>query len=113
MTYLLDPIYDPKKINLLRSNCSLYIHGHSAGGTNPSLVEAMFLGLPIIASDVSYNRSTTEGKALYFKDANDLRSLVLNLSEDVKKRIALDMKEIATRRYMWSIIAKKYEELYN
>lgn len=110
---LLDPIYDPKKINLLRSNCSLYIHGHSAGGTNPSLVEAMFLGLPIIASDVSYNRSTTEGKALYFKDANDLRSLVLNLSEDVKKRIALDMKEIATRRYMWSIIAKKYEELYN
>lgn len=109
---LLDPIYDSKKINLLRSNCYLYIHGHSAGGTNPSLVEAMFLGLPIIASDVSYNRSTTEGKALYFKDANDLCSLVLNLSEDVRKQMALDMKEIAMRRYLWNIIAKKYEKLY-
>lgn len=109
---LLDPIYEAKKINLLRSNCGLYIHGHSAGGTNPSLVEAMYLGLPIIASNVPYNRATTEEKALYFNDANDLLQIVSNLSEEKKNEIAINMKEIANRRYLWGIIASKYEELY-
>ncbi|WPN48582.1 DUF1972 domain-containing protein [Pseudomonas sp. P8_241] len=65
--FLLDPIYDPAKLAPLRSNCTLYVHGHSAGGTNPSLVEAMWLGLPIIAFDVSFNRASTEDKAEYFK----------------------------------------------
>lgn len=109
---LLDPIYDPKKINLLRSNCSFYIHGHSAGGTNPSLVEAMYLGLPIIASNVSYNRATTEGKALYFDNANDLSQIVSNLTDERKNEIAHNMKEIANSRYLWNIIVSKYENLY-
>lgn len=109
---LLDPIYESKKINLLRSNCEIYIHGHSAGGTNPSLVEAMYLGLPIIASNVSYNRATTEGKALYFDDANDLLQIVSSLTEERKNEMARNMKEIADRRYLWNIIASKYENLY-
>ena len=67
--YLLEPIYDQNILNQLRSNCYLYIHGHSAGGTNPSLVEAMYLELPIIAYDINYNRETTSNKALYFKDS--------------------------------------------
>ncbi|MCU0323619.1 MAG: DUF1972 domain-containing protein [Chitinophagaceae bacterium] len=46
---LLDPIYNQRELDLLRSNCLVYVHGHSAGGTNPSLVEAMYLGLPVIA----------------------------------------------------------------
>ena len=66
--HLLDPIYDQVKLDKLRSNCLVYIHGHSAGGTNPSLVEAMYLGRPVIAFDVSYNCVTTENKALYFKN---------------------------------------------
>ena len=41
---LLDPIYDQKALDELRSNCKIYLHGHSVGGTNPSLVEAMNLG---------------------------------------------------------------------
>lgn len=109
---LLDPIYDPKKINLLRSNCSFYIHGHSAGGTNPSLVEAMYLGLPIIASNVSYNRATTEEKALYFDNVNDLSQIVSNLTDERKNEIAHNMKEIANSRYLWNIIVSKYENLY-
>ena len=56
---LLDPIYEPHTVNWLRSNARVYIHGHSAGGTNPSLVEAMNLSLPILAFDCVYNRATT------------------------------------------------------
>ena len=49
--HLLAPIYEPHIVNWLRSNAHVYIHGHSAGGTNPSLVEAMNLSIPILAFD--------------------------------------------------------------
>ena len=108
---MLNPIYEPNEINLLRSNCKLYIHPHSVGGTNPSLVEAMYLGLPIVAYDVVYNRATTEDQALYFKNATALKEEVKN-NADRLPSIAAKMKEIADRRYRWEIISKKYYELY-
>lgn len=114
---MMDPIYEPSEINLLRSNCKLYIHGHSAGGTNPSLVEAMNLGLPIIANGVVYNRETTENKAKYFSDhdKDSLKKQVVSLSKDDKARneIAIDMAEIAKRRYTWKRIANLYEKLFD
>lgn len=63
----LDAIYDLDVLYALRSNAGFYVHGHSAGGTNPSLVEAMFFGCPILAYDVVYNRETTQGQAYYFR----------------------------------------------
>ena len=108
---MMDPIYEPEEINLLRSNCKLYIHPHSVGGTNPSLVEAMYLGLPIVAFDVIYNRATTEEKAFYFKDTAELKNVVKN-RENQYLEVAAKMKETADRRYRWEIISKKYCELY-
>lgn len=112
---MLDPIYEPEEINLLRTNCKLYIHGHSAGGTNPSLVEAMNLGLCVIAYDVVYNKETTEYKTMYFKDVNTLKNIVNKLSADKNaiKTISTSMEEIALRRYLWHIICEKYENLFN
>jgi len=106
---LLDAIYDQKELNKIRSNCAVYIHGHSAGGTNPSLVEAMCLGLPIICYASGFNQSNTEHKALYFKDGPELRNL---LDTDNAKLLKLgsDMKAIAERRYKWQMIAQKYAD---
>ncbi len=70
--HLLEPIYEPHEINWIRSKATLYVHGHSAGGTNPSLVEAMNFGLPILAFDCVYNRATTEDKCKYWKTAEDI-----------------------------------------
>jgi glycosyltransferase involved in cell wall biosynthesis len=109
--FLLNPIYQQHDLDVLRSNCIAYIHGHSAGGTNPSLVEAMYLGLPVIVFDISYNRFTTENKAFYFKNADNLISIVkYNLESDyaVNRK---DMEEISHRRYTWSRIASKYSNL--
>lgn len=109
--YMLDPIYDQEIIDLLRGNAILYIHGHSAGGTNPSLVEAMSHGLPVLSFNVSYNKTTTEGKAHYFKKSDDIISFMkTNYMENLKKN-AVVMQEIAERRYKWNIIAQKYDEL--
>ena len=108
---ILDPIYDQKQLDMLRSNATLYIHGHSAGGTNPSLVEAMFLGLPILAYGVSYNRVTTENKALYFDSSQELIYHIENLYTVKLRKLGQIMHEIALRRYTWAHIAKKYQLL--
>lgn len=110
--HVIDAIYDQRKLDALRSNCSLYIHGHSAGGTNPSLVEAMNLGLPIVAFDVPYNRETTENKAIYFKNANELANVVQSRDTLALDKVARDMSAIAQRAYQWETIAQKYSELF-
>jgi len=109
--YILDPIYNQEKLDVLRSNAALYIHGHSAGGTNPSLVEAMYLGLPILAYGVSYNRVTTENRAIYFENQEDLIVEMNELYTAKLKTMGAEMEKIAKRRYTWSHIAFKYELL--
>ena len=109
---LIDAIYDQFILNQIRSNCSIYIHGHSAGGTNPSLVEAMYLGLPVFAYDVSYNRETTFNKAVYFNEENQLKKLILETSEKSIKQIGDDLKVIANENYTWKIITEKYFKLF-
>lgn len=104
---MLDPIYDLDTLYVLRSNAAYYIHGHSAGGTNPSLVEAMFFGCPIIAFDVVYNRESTQNKAYYFSTPYDIVNLLNQGNLDGKI-----MKDIAEKEYTWKIIANKYEELF-
>ncbi len=108
---MLDPIYDSGQLAALRGKARFYLHGHSAGGTNPSLVEAMHFGRPIVAYDCDFNRFTTEGKALFFKTSEDLISLIENINEIKNESIGKEMKEIAERRYTWGVIAKQYFDL--
>lgn len=109
--YLLDPIYDQIKLDLLRSNCKVYIHGHSAGGTNPSLVEAMYLGLPIIAFDVMFNHCTTFNSAKYFKSSSSLEKILKDISDYELSLIGKAMEKIALDEYTWSKIADRYSFL--
>lgn len=109
--YLLDPIYEPHTVNWLRSNARVYIHGHSAGGTNPSLVEAMNLSLPILAFDCVYNRATTEEKCLYWKTSDDLQNLMRNKSGKFAE-IACEMDKAGKRLYSWERISRQYNALY-
>ena len=107
-----DPIYNQEELDEIRRNCLVYIHGHSAGGTNPSLVEAMSLNLAVVSFDVSYNRVTTENEAWYFKNTEDLIQLINNLKYDRLIDNAAKMGQIAIQRYRWSIIANKYKNLF-
>ena len=109
--YLLDSIYDLGKLNTLRSRAALYVHGHSAGGTNPSLVEAMHFGRPVLAFDCNFNRSTTEDKALFFGSTGELMRLVETMDTTVSERAGARMLAIANRRYTWNIVAQQYFEL--
>lgn len=108
---LLDAIYDRKKLDVLRSNCTVYIHGHSAGGTNPSLVEAMYLGLPVFAYASGYNEYTSENKAVYFHNARELTDLVRHHKGLDLARMGKELESIAHKKYRWKIIAESYKEL--
>ena len=106
--FLLDAIYDLNELDLIRGNAKGYIHSHSFCGTAPSLVEAMNLGLPIISYNAATNLSTTERQAEYFSNAQELKEVMQNLSDDALSQIGLKMKGIANRRYTWKIISEKY-----
>ena len=109
---LIDPIYNTLKLDQLRTNCKAYIHGHSAGGTNPSLVEAMSLRTPIIAFNVNFNRYTLRGNGLYFETSNDLKNIIsgfdlVNFSADIEK-----IYKTFNRHYTKVKIAKEYLDLF-
>lgn len=110
---LLEAIYDKNILDVLRSNCYFYVHGHSAGGTNPSLCEAMYLGLPILAFSNGYNQNTTQNKALYFRNETELKDLILAVTDKELQNMRPALKDIANRYYCWNIIANQYNMLFN
>jgi glycosyltransferase involved in cell wall biosynthesis len=109
--YLLDPIYDLGVLRTLRGNAAIYVHGHSAGGTNPSLVEMMHFGIPVLAYDCVFNRHTTDNKALWFKDADSLGDAVSSLEPERMSHVGIEMKRIAQERYTWQAVGQAYFKL--
>jgi glycosyltransferase involved in cell wall biosynthesis len=110
---MIDPIYDQHALNEIRSNCRLYIHGHSVGGTNPSLVEAMCLGLCVLAFSVDYNKSTTKDSALYFSTADELTSLVRYVyeNESLQQEVGARLLQLGHKEYNWANIINEYEKV--
>lgn len=111
--FLQDAVYNVDEINVIRSNCKIYIHTHSLCGTAPSLTEAMSLKLPVICFDVNTNRATTEERSYYFKDIESLIKILKNLNEDDLILLSENMHEIAKRRYTWERIANIYKNCIN
>jgi glycosyltransferase involved in cell wall biosynthesis len=73
-------------------------------------VEIMHFGKQVYAFDCVFNRLTTEGQAVYFSSAEELRSFITEPDLLVNNE---NMREIALRRYTWSVVAKQYESLYD
>ncbi|MFB2118259.1 DUF1972 domain-containing protein [Parapedobacter sp. 2B3] len=109
---LLDPIYEQKRLDELRGNCKIYVHGHSVGGTNPSLVEAMSLGLFCAVFKVDYNIETTENSAMYFGSADELMGILNDVNTIDMDFYRQRMKSIAERRYRWKIITTLYSGVF-
>lgn len=106
---LLNPIYDVDRLFKFRSRCALYVHGHSAGGTNPSLVEMMHFAKPIIAFDCEFNRSTLENLGEYFSTELDL---AIKVDQGCWVKDQEKILEVAVRRYTWHEIRRQYFSLF-
>jgi len=109
-TLFLGPVYDLPVLNNLRHFSHLYFHGHSVGGTNPSLLEAMASQGLIAAHDNIFNRTVLEEDAFYFSSAEEVRSL-LDKALDKKDFVALleHNNEKILQNYSWDHITDLLE----
>jgi len=106
-------IYEKSALNMLRQHCFAYLHGHSAGGTNPSLLEAMISQNLICAHDNQFNREVCDRFALFFKDATELRACIESFEAhpaeyDELRKGAYDR---AKTEYSWDRVVQEYEAL--
>ena len=102
---IIDALYDARLLAALRSGCQVYLHGHSVGGTNPSLVEMLPYSRPILAFDCVFNRYTLAQGGGYFRDASMLRDLLAQakLEDFIPSGSVRD-----DPRYTWRRIAEDY-----
>ncbi len=109
----LGAIYDMNILNALRHHCKAYFHGHSVGGTNPSLLEAMASHTFIIAHDNPFNRGVLGKDALYFNSWQDLQRLLREGwdSSEAQKMAASNWQKIKAE-YTWEQIVTRYEKLF-
>ena len=111
------PVYDDEILRRIRKNAKGYIHGHSAGGTNPSLLEALSITDVNILYNAVYNVEVGSDAALYFsKEENSLRDVIEKV-EKFKTKENNEYSTLAKKRitdeYTWEIVVKKYKKLFN
>jgi len=109
----LNSIYNRDVLNCLKKYSMLYFHGHSIGGTNPSLLEAMASGCQIAAHDNPYNREVLGLDAQYFSNFNDVKNIIDNkivLPEITQTRIQNNLDKI-DKIYNWDTIIQSYEAI--
>jgi rhamnosyltransferase len=109
----LGPIYSQIVLNELRSNCFIYAHGHSVGGTNPSLLEALSsVGGTILCHDNKYNREVAGCAASYFNDADEFLNLIKNACANPESQ-SNKRQPSREEKYNPDFIALEYYKLFN
>jgi glycosyltransferase involved in cell wall biosynthesis len=109
----LGEIWDAELLGQLYGNALSYLHGHSVGGTNPSLLQAMGAGAPVSVYDVVFNREVVSGQARLWTSAAEAAAAVLADEADVEAAAERGRKgrghvEVA---YRWDDVAAEYEAL--
>lgn len=108
-------VYDREKLAALRRHAFVAFHGHSVGGTNPSLLEAIAAGRPIIAHDNPFNREVGGPLLRFFAKPQDIPAVLAGLERDAAEG---DLDQLAPagawldERYNWDKVASAYAELF-
>lgn len=102
-------IYDQNHLDNLRFFSNLYFHGHSVGGTNPSLLEAMSSSALIIAHNNIFNKSILGPDAFYFSHKREVKELV-SMHKNDYQNILINNRNKILNKYDWNIINSTYEE---
>lgn len=104
------PIYDKSELAYLKTNCRYYIHGHSVGGTNPSLLEALAAGCHILIHDNDFNRDVVRNHAATWANVPELEKLISSFH--IRKTKKTHQKEYCMNRFDWKVIAQKHLDLF-
>lgn len=104
-------IFEEQKVESLTSFCSLYFHGHSVGGTNPSLLDAMAAKAPLAAHNNPFNRSIIKNNAALFASAGDVCNLISSNQYINKDHIKNNYASIENE-FTWDRIIDQYENYF-
>ena len=107
-------VYQPAVLTALRVHAGCHVHGHSVGGTNPSLLEALACGNVIIAHDNPFNREVARDVSDYFQSSAQLAQHLVraaNLEEGARRQLFDRARRIVALHYTWDRIADAYEAL--
>ena len=107
-------VYDQNKLAVIRKNAYLYIHGHSVGGTNPSLIEALSLTDLNVLYDVDFNKYAGSDSCLYCKDKNTLKEILddSKMLDKIRSEKGKMAKDIVKNNFTWDIIIDKYKKIF-
>lgn len=111
--HLVGPVYDQDLLDALYANALTYVHGHSVGGTNPSLLRAMGAGTATLAWDVVFNREVLGSDGLFFANTDDLARLLVEAeaSPDDMAAKGSRLAQRAAQEYDWDVVADQYADL--
>ncbi|MST75962.1 glycosyltransferase family 1 protein [Roseburia sp. MUC/MUC-530-WT-4D] len=109
-------VYDQELLKKIRENAYAYFHGHTVGGTNPSLIEALGSTDLNLLVDVGFNREVAEECALYWsREAGNLANLI-NIADEMKKEqieeLGIKAKQRVAAKYTWEKICEQYEHVF-
>ena len=109
----LGAIYDLTLLNNLRHFSNLYFHGHSVGGTNPSLLEAMASNALIVAHKNEFNEAILNEYAYYFETSSDISNITSSVSktESEQNKLRTNLSKINTL-YSWPKIINSYRDFF-
>jgi glycosyltransferase involved in cell wall biosynthesis len=108
------PIYDRGLLFLLRKHACSYVHGHTVGGINPTILEALSTGTPVIAKDTPFNREVLENAGLYFTASQDLAGQIARVETLGPSKWQERAQMIADKQrpaFTWEHVVQEYERL--
>jgi len=108
----LGAIYNFEHLNNLRYFSKLYFHGHTVGGTNPSLLEAMASNALILAHDNEFNKSILKERAYYFSSAEDVKNLIQTIKKSNNLQLIQNNLKAIRNEFNWEKINGEYLQLF-
>ncbi|KEK16932.1 glycosyl transferase [Limosilactobacillus reuteri] len=109
-------VYDGDLLKYIRENAFGYLHGHSVGGTNPSLLEALSSTKLNLLYDVGFNREVGQDAALYWTKENGSLKKLLDSTESMDidniRKLGINAKERIENAYSWGYITEKYDDVF-
>ena len=105
-------IYNRLELEIVRSNAFSYIHGHSVGGTNPSLLEAMASKNICVCHDNKFNKGVVEDSGFYFNTEQDVSDIIKDIECNDYSNYGYKVFEKVKNHFNWGNIVKLYDDYF-